>query len=279
LRRILKKVKKGAKTGEKVTRMTDVLITAVLLASILLVSILTLAATIRSLLSSRRSEALGENRYELLRDQWDRLEFLREERRTLIEELERQSREREQLMEFLGKTPPQLVEDLKEARREHQEARKRIEDLDQERLRLEQELRHLKNHLERERQGHLESQQRAEQLERQQSEQSGTQQELERLGEERQRLTEELNKEREERLRAQRQTGKHEQERARLERELRSLRAEFDSHRRASTRDRVKESEASEPWWHRPILGVGLLFGAIILWLTSLGVALYLLSP
>jgi SMC interacting uncharacterized protein involved in chromosome segregation len=243
-----------------------------------MVSILTLAGTILNLRSSRRSEVRGEDRYELLRDQHDRMEFLREERQMLIEELERQSRERQQLTEFLGKTPSQLVEDLKQVRREHLEAQERIENLRQERLRFEQELHHLRELLEQERRGHLESQQRAEQLEREQEEQSGIQQEVERLGEERQRLTEDLRREREERLGAQRRADKQEQERARLERELRSLKAELDSHRRAPTRDPVKESEASHPWWRRRVLIVGLLFGALMLWLTSLGVALSLLS-
>jgi hypothetical protein len=45
----------------------------------LLVSIVTLAITIGTLRSSRRSEGLGEDRYELLRDQRDRLDMLREE--------------------------------------------------------------------------------------------------------------------------------------------------------------------------------------------------------
>jgi len=53
-------------------------------------------------------------------------------------------------MEFLGKTPPQLVEALKKERGEHLKARERIEDLKQERLRLEQELHQLKGQLERE---------------------------------------------------------------------------------------------------------------------------------
>jgi len=57
------------------------------------------------------------------------------------------------------------------------------------------------------------------------------------------------------------------------------LRAELDSHGRVPTRDPLKESEASHPWRRRPVLVVGLLIGALILWLTSLGIALYLLSP
>jgi chromosome segregation ATPase len=259
--------------------MADVLPPVVILVSILLVSILTLAVAIRTLLSSRRSEIVGEDRYELLRDQWDRLEFVRQERRMLLEELERESRERQQLTEFLGKTPSQLVEDLKKEREEHLEANRQIEDLKQEGLRLEQELHQLKEQLDREREGHIELQRRAEQLEQQQKEQSGIQQEMERLGQERQRLTEDLEREREKHLGAQQRAEQQEQERARLENELRSLRAELDSHSRAPTRDRVKASEPSHPWWRRPVLVVGLLLGALLMWLTSLAVALYLVSP
>ena len=43
---------------------------------------------------ARRSEELGEGRFELLRDQHERLELLREERRMLLDELERERRER-----------------------------------------------------------------------------------------------------------------------------------------------------------------------------------------
>src|SRR5919199_6940952 len=96
--------------AEKVTRMTEVLLPVALLASILVVSLLTLAIAIRNLRSSRRSVTLGEDRYELLRDQHERLAALREERLMLIEELGRESREREQLMELLEKPPQQLVE-------------------------------------------------------------------------------------------------------------------------------------------------------------------------
>ncbi len=124
--------------------MADVSLLTGLLATILAVSILTLAIAIRNLHSSRRSVALGEDRYELLRDQQGRLEVLREERQMLIEELGRQSREREQLMEMLKKTPKQLVEDLKKEREEHLEARERIED-------LEEELHQLMEQLERQR--------------------------------------------------------------------------------------------------------------------------------
>ncbi len=42
----------------------------------------------------RRAEELGEGRFELLRDQHERLELLHEERRMLLDELERERRER-----------------------------------------------------------------------------------------------------------------------------------------------------------------------------------------
>ena len=43
---------------------------------------------------ARRAEELGEGRFELLRDQHERLELLREERRMLLDVLERERRER-----------------------------------------------------------------------------------------------------------------------------------------------------------------------------------------
>jgi hypothetical protein len=58
-----------------------------LLLIILVVSIASLAVPIRTLRSSRRAEDLGEDCYELLRDQHDRLEMLRDERRMLTEQL------------------------------------------------------------------------------------------------------------------------------------------------------------------------------------------------
>ena len=137
----------------------------------------------------------------------------------------------------------------------------------------------MKEQLDRERQGHFESQRRAEQLEQQQKEQSSIQQEMARLGQERQKLTEDLKREREERLEVQRRAEQQEQERARLGEEIRHLRAELDSHRRAPTRDPAKEPEPSHPWWRRPVVVVGLLLGVLLVWLTSLAVALYLVSP
>jgi biopolymer transport protein ExbB/TolQ len=91
---------------------------------ILLVSIAALAAVIGSLRSSRRSESLGEDLYELLRDQQDQLELLREERRMLVRELERESQQRQQLISVLEEIDPEIVEKVQ---REQQERRGHLE--------------------------------------------------------------------------------------------------------------------------------------------------------
>src|SRR5918998_3613410 len=115
-----------------------------LLPGVLLVTVVTLVIAIGTLRSSRRSEGLGEDRYELLREQHDRLEMFREERRMLTEQLERESRERRQLTEYLEETDPRLRENLKrrlqavtESRREavrlEQEYQQATEELQQER--------------------------------------------------------------------------------------------------------------------------------------------------
>src|SRR5918999_1602204 len=149
-----------------------------LLPGVLLVSIVTLVITIGTLRSSRRSEDLGEDRYELLRDQHDRLEMLREERRMLIEELERGSQERRQLTEYLEETDPRLMEHFERWR--------------QARTGSEREAERLEEELEQERWKRLEVQQWAEQLEQEREEHSGVQQSAERLAQERQQLIEDL---------------------------------------------------------------------------------------
>src|SRR5215204_1575521 len=93
-----------------------------LLPGVFFVSIVTLAIAIGTLRSSRRSEGLGEDRYELLRDQHDRLEMLREERRMLTEQLARESRERRQLTEYLEETDPRLMANLERRRETHTES-------------------------------------------------------------------------------------------------------------------------------------------------------------
>src|SRR5215210_2132899 len=123
--------------------MSDLLIPAVLV-----VGIVTLAVTVRNLLSARRSEELGESRYELLRDQQDRLEMLREERRMLTEQLERESQERQQLTEYLEETDPRLRENLKRRLQARLESEREAKRLEEERRRLEQEHQRLKEELE-----------------------------------------------------------------------------------------------------------------------------------
>src|ERR687897_715668 len=110
-----------------------------LLPVILLASVASFTVAILTFRSSRRSENLGEDRYELLRDQHDRLEMLREERRMLTEELERESREPRQLTEYLGETDPRLMENLERRRQASIESERDVERLEEQRLRLEQE--------------------------------------------------------------------------------------------------------------------------------------------
>ena len=129
--------------------------------------------------------------------------------------------------------------------------------------------------LELERRGHQEILRRAEGLEREQTEVSEVQQDAERLRQERQRLAEDFEREHEEHLNVQRRAERQEQELARLEQELRQSQAELERRKRAPARAALR---ASRPWWHRPILVVGLLVGALIAWFTSLVVALNVLA-
>ena len=227
--------------------MTDVLLPVVLL-----ISIVTLAIAIGTLRSSRRSEGLGEDRYELLRNQHNWLEALREERTMLMEALQRETSERQTLMESFREADPRLTEDLA---RDRQDNVHRAELQEQERVRLEKELEH-----ERE-------------------EQSRVQQEAERLRQERKRLAEDLERERVERPEVQRQAERQVQELARLKQELRQSQAELDRRRRAPASNQPDKSGAGRPWWRRPIPVVGLLLGVLIAWFTSLAVALNMLAP
>jgi hypothetical protein len=102
----------------------------------------TLPVAAGGLRSARRSEHLGEDRIELLRDQAERLELLREERKTLIEELELE-------------------------RRERLEAQRRVEQLTREHphLELERELNRVTEELELEREGRLHNHRERQRLE------------------------------------------------------------------------------------------------------------------
>jgi Flp pilus assembly protein TadB len=104
---------------------------------------------------------------------------------------------------------------------------------------------------------------------------SRVQQEAERLRKERQRLAEDLERIREERVEVQKRAERQEQEQARLKQELRQSQAELEHQKRAPARG---ASRGSRPWWRRPILVVGLVFGALIAWFTSLAVALNMLA-
>ena len=100
--------------------------------------IVTLGVASGALRSALRAEKLGENRFELLRDQQERLELLREERRVLTEELGFERRERLQAQRR-----------VKQLMREHPhlELEREIQRLSEE---LEREGR-LRNHRERQR--------------------------------------------------------------------------------------------------------------------------------
>ena len=109
--------------------------------------IATLGVALGALRSALRAEKLGEDRFELLRDQQERLELLREERRVLTEGLEFERRERLQ-------------------------AQKRVQQLMREHphLELEREIQRLTEEMELEREGrlhnHRERQRLSEELER-----------------------------------------------------------------------------------------------------------------
>ena len=240
----------------------------VLLPIVLIVGIASLAVTVITLQSSRRSEDLGEDRYDLLRDQHERLELMREERRALIGELERESQQRQQLMEALKGADPQLVEGLKQERQRNLEENAHRLEQEQERLlRLERELHQLEEELERERREHLEDQRRVEQLEQEGDEQSRIQQ-LERASQNLQQLRVDLEREREERIEAQRLAEQLGQEQRRLKQELNS-----------SKKGSGSGQPGVRPWWRRPIPIIVLLLGSLIVWLTSLVVALQILNP
>jgi hypothetical protein len=137
------------------------------------VGIATLVVAVGALRSARRSEELGENRFELLREQHERLELLREERRMLVEELERERRER---LEAQGR--------VKQLMREHPH------------LELEREIQRLTEELELEREGrlhnHRERQRLAEELEHERLARLGDQRDVGRLEQEIERLVQDL---------------------------------------------------------------------------------------
>lgn len=133
----------------------------------------TLLVAFGALRSARRAEEVGESRYELLYEQAQRLELLREERKTLTEELELERTERLQ-------------------------AQRRVEQLTREHphLELERELQRVTEELQLEREGRLhnlrERQRLAEELQEERLARSEDQREVERLQLEVRHLAEEL---------------------------------------------------------------------------------------
>ena len=126
------------------------------------VGVMNLVAAVGALRSAHGAEELGEGRIELLRDQHERLELLREERKMLLDELERERRER---LEAQGR--------VKQLMREHPH------------LELERELQRLMEELELEREGrlhnHREREQLTEELECERLARSGDQRNVQRL--------------------------------------------------------------------------------------------------
>jgi chromosome segregation ATPase len=244
--------------------MTDALLFA-----ILWVGVATLTVAVFTWRSSRRSEALGEDRYELLRDQRDRLGFLDKERRMLIEELKRESEARQRFVEDMH---PQVAKDVEQERRQLEEqlgqerqARaqsvRSMEEQEQEWQRLEQERRRLE-----------------EQLGWEQDERARSQQASEQVAQQLEQLRGDLKREQEEHSEIQRRAEQLEQERQRLEWELKQSKEEVGSVGRAPAPNRAGQAGDESPRWRRPVLIVGLLLGALAMWLTSLVVAINLLS-
>ena len=125
----------------------------------------TLGVALGALRSARRSEQLGEDRFELLRDQGERLELMREERRTLTEELGHERRvrlEAQRKVERLTREHPhlelerelqRLTEEL-ELEREgrlhnHSERQRLTEELEAERLARSEDRRQARREIER----------------------------------------------------------------------------------------------------------------------------------
>ena len=124
-----------------------------------------LGVALGALRSARRSEQLGEDRFELLRDQGERLELMREERRTLTEELEHERGvrlEAQRKVERLTREHPhlelerelqRLAEEL-ELEREgrlhnHSERQRLTEELEAERLARSEDRRQARREIER----------------------------------------------------------------------------------------------------------------------------------
>jgi hypothetical protein len=101
-----------------------------------------LVAAVGAMRGARRAEGLGEGRFELLRDQQERLELLRDERRMQLDELERERRERlaaQGRVKQLMREHPRLdlereLQRLTGRSHNHRERQRLSEELERERL-------------------------------------------------------------------------------------------------------------------------------------------------
>jgi hypothetical protein len=252
--------------------------TDLILFGVLLLSVATFAVVILVLRTSQRSVRIGESRYDLLLNQRDMMEMLREERQMLSGELQRRSHEQQGQEERLQETHPGSSEDPERKRALDNGSGQGFERQRREQVYTEREYQELRDERERERRATLEAQQRIEQLEKVEDERLRIQQEKEQLAQKLQQLMRGLEGEREERRKIQQQAEQSQQERVRLQTEYQLLRSELDGLEQSSTAHSAKQPKAYRPRRSRPVLLAAVLFGMLALWLSSLVVALNLLQ-
>jgi hypothetical protein len=250
-----------------------------ILIGVLLFSVATFAIAVLVLRTSRRSEHLGESRYELLLNQRDALEVLREERQMLREELQRRSQKQQRQTGRLEETHSGPSEDPERKGTLDNGSAQRSERQEWGQKYTEREYQELREGWEREHRANLEAQQRIEQLERDEEERLRIQQDKEQLAQKRQQLMRDLEREREERQKVQQQAERSQQEQVRLQEEYQLLRDELDGLRRSPTEHSAEQPKAYRPRWSRPVRLAVVLLGILALWFTSLVVALSLLQP
>jgi hypothetical protein len=251
--------------------------TDLILSGVLLLGVATFVVAVRVLRSSQRSEHLGESRYELLLNQRDMIEMLREERQMLSEELQRRSHEQQRQKERFHGTHSGSSEDPERKRTLDNGSAQWSERQEWGQRHTEREYQKLREERESERRAILEAQQRIEQLEKDEEERLRIQQEKEQLAQKRQQLTRDLERERAERQKIQQQAERLQQERVRLQKEYQLLRKELDGLRRSPTEPSAEQLKVYRPRWSRPVQLTAVLFGILALWFTSLVVALNLL--
>jgi hypothetical protein len=252
--------------------------TDLILSGVLLLSGATLAVVILVLRTSQRSERIGERRYDLLLNQRDMMEMLREERQMLSGEAQQRPHEQQGQEERLQETHSGSSEDPERKRALDNGNAQWSKRQRREQGHTEREYRELRDERERERRATLEAQQRIEQLEKAEDERLRIQQEKEQLAQKLQQLMRDLEREREERRKIQQQAEQSQQERVRLQTEYQLLRRELDGLEQSPTEHSAKQPKAYRPRWSRPVQLAAVLFGMLALWLSSLVVALNLLQ-